>query len=80
MQNVAADFASLPIKYKANDAPLEVLRIGKFSIIIFEVNFPLQILNKTTLNQNITITKYTNSVQILYRQFIPKQPNSFREK
>jgi len=35
MQNIAADFTSLPIKYKANDAPLYVLCVGQFRRITF---------------------------------------------
>jgi len=51
----------------------------EFKLFLQEI-FPLQILNKTTLNQNITTPKCTKPAQILYRQFSPKQPNSFREK
>ena len=32
------------------------------------------------LNKNIRTTKCTKSVQILYRQFMPLQPNAFRNK
>ena len=51
----------------------------EFKLLLQEI-FPLQILNKTALNKNIRTTKCTKSVQILYRQFMPKQQNSFREK
>jgi len=35
MHKIASDFTSLPIKYKANDAPLDVLCIGQFRKITF---------------------------------------------
>ena len=50
----------------------------EFKLLLQEI-FPLQILNKTDLNKNIRTTKCTKTVKIQYRQFIPKQPNSFRE-
>ena len=43
----------------------------EFKLLLQEI-FPLQILNKTALNKNIRTTKCTKSVQILYRQFMPK--------
>jgi len=30
MQNIEPNFTSLPLKYKANDAPLDVLCVGQF--------------------------------------------------
>ena len=51
----------------------------EFKLLLQEI-FPLQILNKTALNKNIRTTKCTKSIKILYRQFMPKQPHSFREK
>ena len=40
----------------------------------------LQILNKTAFNKNIRTIKCTKFDKILFRQFKPKQPNSFRKK
>ena len=51
----------------------------EFKLLLQEI-FPLQILNKTALNINIITTKCTKSIQILYRQFMPKHQKSFREK
>ena len=51
----------------------------EFKLLLQQI-FTVQILKKTALNKNTIKTKCTKSVQILYRQFMPKQPNSFREK
>jgi len=61
----------------------ERLLFRKFNFefkLLLQGVFPLQILNKPALNKNIRTTKRTKYVKILYRQFMPKQPNSFRER
>jgi len=50
----------------------------EFKLLLQEI-FPLQKLNKTALNKNISTTKCTKSVKILYRQFMPKQQTLFEK-